>query len=653
MASARPLRICFLWHQHQPDYRVGDAFFLPWVRLHAVKDYHDLCLILRRHPVRHTFNVVPSMLMQLDAYGKGLMDPLEALCRRPAELLTQEERRELAEWATTIQRDTMVRPLPRYDELFDALADGRWELFSVQDWRDVQVLVNLAWLGPVTRRTSPVAQELLARGRGFTHDDVLAVLDLHHEIMARVADTFAHGEHAGAFEISVTPYHHPILPLIINTDVMSEARPDAPRPDAPYRAPGHAVRHVRRALADWEQRTGRRPRGMWPAEGALSMEALRVLAAEGVRWTASDEDVLRASLGAGWDGTDLFFPHAVSTEAGEIRVLFRDHALSDAIGFSYASWEVHAAVSDMVRRLEERRTLIVRQHGEDALDSAVVPIMLDGENCWEFYRNNGEDFLDALCVALSDTDRFLSVTCSEATAGSAPRHLHHLRAGSWIDADMSVWIGDRVKNAAWSLLAAAKQALEASGKDAETVAATMETVEASDWFWWYDERHTAPHKPMFDAIFRRHLAAIFADCGVAPPYDLSRPLREVGMTSEPARIPVVFGTTSMHRSNALVRDVAIEQHNDWQRLTVRLERKPSESEEVVVQIIGQDGFERACLIACDELLWRSPHTDEGFEWFGEASVAFYLHAHRIWTVKVTEERVDGNQLSTIVHVAAP
>jgi alpha-amylase/alpha-mannosidase (GH57 family) len=231
--------------------------------------------------------------------------------------------------------------------------------------------------------------------------------------------------------------------------------------------------------------------------------------------------------------------------------------------------------------------------------------------------------------------------------------LHHFTAGSWINGTFDIWIGSSVKNLAWSLLRDCKAALEASGRDPEQVAEEMETVEASDWFWWYDDRHLAPHKGEFDAIFRGHVAAIFAACGVHPPVDLSRPLQEVGMTSEPVRVPITFGTTAMHRSRALVRDATLESHETWQRITIRFERRPAEMEEVIVQVIGQDGFERACLIAHDEILWRSPHHDEGFEWLAENAIALYLHAHRMWTLKIMEERPEEGQVTTMVHLSAP
>ncbi|MBK6761127.1 MAG: hypothetical protein IPG73_10580 [Ignavibacteria bacterium] len=653
MDRTLPLRICFLWHQHQPDYRTADGFFLPWVRLHATKDYRDLCDILGRFPVRHTFNLVPSMLMQLDEYEGGRTDELERLTMIRAEDLDNAQKAALARWASTVQRETMVSPLPRYEELYDALSTNDTGHFSSQDWRDVQVLVNLAWLGPVTRRGSALAAELLLQGRNFNEEQKFALIRLHHDVMKDIVPTFLEYEREGRFEISITPYHHPILPLVIDSDVAHESMPHVELPSPAYKAPDHARRHIRRALDDWKSRSGHRPLGMWPAEGSLSMAALELLAEHGVVWTATDEDVLQKSMGELWSPTEKYFPHVVETAHGPITVLFRDHALSDAIGFEYARWDADVAADDFVRRLEERKRAIIAQHGEMSLTSAVVPIILDGENCWEFYVKNGEDFLNALMKRCADQDRFTTLTCSQASESPGRRRLHHFTAGSWINGTFDIWIGSPVKNLAWSLLRDCKAALEASGRSPEQVAEEMETVEASDWFWWYDDRHLAPHKADFDAIFRGHVAAIFAACGVHPPVDLSRPLQEVVMTSDPVRVPIVFGTTAMHRSRALVRDATLESHETWQRITIRFERRPAEMEEVIVQVIGQDGFERACLIAHDEILWRSPHHDEGFEWLAENAIALYLHAHRMWTLKIMEERPEEGQVTTMVHLSTP
>lgn len=639
------MRICFLWHQHQPEYRLNGRFVLPWVRLHATKDYADLPEILSEFPVPHTINLVPSMLEQLDAYGRGVRDPLEELAEVNTAVLTDEQHRELGRWLLTL-RDPMLEGLPRLASIVAHVRTHDRPSLSELDWRDAIVLFHLAWCGPVTRRNSALVTELLEQGAHYSEEQKLLLMDELRRIVSMVAQRMIDLQKSGSIEISVTPYHHPILPLVINSDVARESMPNAALPEPPYKAPYNANRHVQRAIDDWQRRSGTRPDGMWPAEGSLSMDALGVLAAHGVKWTATDEHVLRASAGELFVRSDVYFPYEVQTASGAITVLFRDHGLSDAIGFEYASWDAASAAADFMRRLEERRQLIIHEQGADALQQAVIPIMLDGENCWEFYRHNGQEFLRALMLRLVDDDRFTCVTCSQVADAGHARRLDRLRAGSWINGDFSVWIGSATKNLAWDLLRQAREALLRSGHSEESAAEHLEVLEASDWFWWYDERHQAPHKDEFDATFRARLKAVFELCNEPVPPAVLRPLPQHQGGDQP-RHAVTFGTSAMHRNGALVRDVALETSDNWQRLRVRLERRPKGDEELVVQALGDDGIERACLIAEDELLWRSPHRDENYEWFAENELALYLHGSRHWMVTLIEEDGGGRRTSRI------
>ena len=641
------MRICFLWHQHQPDYRLNGRFVLPWVRLHALKDYLDLPEILAAFPLRHTINLVPSMMEQLDAYSNGLRDPLEELAELNTALLSSEQHHELAGWMRTL-RDPMVEGIPRLGALLTHLRTHEVPVWTEQDWRDAIVVFHLAWCGPITRQRNALVAQLLAQGAHYSEDQKLQLMAELRNIVALVIPRMIELQRAGHIEISITPYHHPILPLIIDTEVARESMPSARLPEPAYRAPFNATRHVRRALDDWQRRTGAPPSGIWPAEGALSMDALELLAAHGLQWTATDEHVLRASAGDLFVRSDVFFPYEVQTSAGAITVLFRDHGLSDAIGFEYATWDAASAAADFLRRLEERRQLIIHEQGHAALDDSIIPVILDGENCWEFYQTNGQPFLRALMQRLADDDRFTVVTCAEVAASGHARPLDRLRAGSWINGDFGVWIGSPTKNLAWDLLRRAREALLRSGHSDESAAQHLEVLEASDWLWWYDERHQAPHKEEFDATFRARLRKIFQLCEQDIPEELDHPLQS-SIRDGNSRQSVVFGTSAMHRNGALVRDVAIDTSENWQRLRVRLERRPAGSEELIIQALGDDGIERACLVAEDELLWRSPHRDENSEWFDATELALYLHGSHRWVVTLTEED-EGGRRSTKLEI---
>lgn len=635
---------------------------LPWVRLHAVKDYLDLPLMLSEWPhVRHTMNVVPSLLAQLDAYAAGAHDTLLTLCSKDVHSLTDDNKHTLAHDCSVLQRSTMTSDLPRYGELIDRIKEVGIRVLSDADWLDLQVLYHLAWTGPIHRLHEPF-RSLMLKGAGFTAHDRALLLQAQLQLIAEVIPTLRRLQDEGTLELSVTPFHHPILPLLCDTSAAAQRMPESALPDPPMSVPGDAEIHVRRALEDATRRFQRRPGGMWPAEGSISMDALDIMVRAGIQWTASDEAVLSATLGDLATPTSALFPRRVVTPSGSIAVLFRDHDLSDAIGFTYASWAPERAAADFARRLDERRHLIVAAHGEAALDHAVVPVMLDGENCWEFYPDNGQDFLQALLRTLSDTERFTAVTCAEATAEvhlRAMPDLTDLTAGSWIDGTFDVWIGSPVKNLAWSLLRDARTTYDAVAASCDPKSASeafehLLAAEGSDWFWWYDDRHQAPHKAVFDTLFRRRLAAAYHAMQVPPPEVLQGTLYEAaGSTAPGARIAVAFPGSAMHESDLVAGDVRLEQSGEWQRVVLALRRRPHNDESLTLAVTSRDGMERRCHIHADGLMWHSPLHDEGAHYLTDLEVAIYVHAGSMWHVRVDEERGSVRTFATDLASVGP
>jgi len=632
---------------------------LPWVRLHALKDYIDLPLVLAATPtIPHTINVVPSLLSQVDAYAAGAVDDVQDLCRRDAATLSELEIAHLATFVLALQGTTLHHPLPRLQQLMTQATDHGVASWSVADVRDVQVLYTLAWIGHHHQTLEPFAS-LLQQGAWFTLEDQQRLSQAQLDVLRNVVPTMADLQRLGHIEISVTPYHHPILPLLCDSDVALESTPTMAVPSPPFRAMRDAELQVQRALDDAEARFGRRPTGMWPAEGAISMQALDVMVRHGIQWTASDDAVLRHSIGSMWQPTSAFFPRRVITPSGPITVLFRDHELSDAIGFTYASWQPEIAATDFLHRLATRRSMIVEQHGEGSLDHAVVPIMLDGENCWEFYENNGVPFLRALMHALDASSMVQAVTCGEAAAihdQDTYSPVSSIVAGSWIDGTFDVWIGSPEKNLAWSLLRDAHAALDAASNSGETVA-TREArehvlvAEGSDWFWWYDERHQAPHKQTFDALFRARVAAVYDALHLEPPSILASPLYTAVAAEEvrPHHAVVTYGGSAMHQSDLIAADVRLEQSGEWQRIVLRLRRRPTEQESLTLTVWSRDGLERRCNVHADGVLWNSPLHDEGAHDLTDQEASVYLHAASMWNVQVSEERDSVRTFTTVLY----
>jgi alpha-amylase/alpha-mannosidase (GH57 family) len=529
-----PLHVAFVWHMHQPEYRdpTSRQRMLPWVRLHASRAYFDMAWMLERHPaVRATFNFVPVLLEQIGAYvDRGERDLYWELSRKPARLLSASERAFVVRNFFSINRDTGIRPRPRYWSLFnkrglDAMRPDAAETMTVDELRDLQVLFNLAWFGFAARREYPLIAEIEAKGRGYTEDEKKRLLDLQIAIMRRLLPLYGRLIERGQIEVSTTPYYHPILPLIVDSDVASRSAPSSPRPPR-FQWPDDAREHVRRAVVAHEQAFASRPVGMWPAEGSVSPEIVPLLAREGLRWMATDEQQLWRSLPGGERRrSDLFRPYRVKVEGAEIDAVFRDTALSDLIGFTYAKNAPEVAVDDLVGRFAA-----VREGAQANDEPPLLSVILDGENPWEAYPDSGMAFLERLYTVLPQVPWLRTVRLGEHLAANPPkRTLTRLHSGSWIHGDYGIWIGDPVDNVAWRLLGEARRFFEQRRATADPgkVALAYDHIlaaEGSDWFWWYGEPFSSEQDADFDHLFRHHLIAVYEALGAQAPSSLHQPL---------------------------------------------------------------------------------------------------------------------------------
>jgi alpha-amylase/alpha-mannosidase (GH57 family) len=535
-----PLKVAILWHMHQPDYRdaVSGRTLLPWTCLHAVKDYGEMLRTAAAVPgARMTFNLVPIMLEQMERYltGEAHDTWLEAAQRDPA-AMGEEERAFLLNQFFSVHADRHIHPYRRYRELArrrGSAVTANVGAFSDQDLRDLQVWFLLAWSGYHLRLQEPVAQ-LIRKGENFNERDKETLLAVYRKEMAAVFILYREMEAAGSIEISVTPYAHPILPLLCDTDIASQSTPGVRLPATPFRHSPDARLQVRLGLDMVAERLDRRPRGMWPAEGAVSEEAVRLLHEEGALWAASDEEILAKSLPGGLhDRRRLYRPYSF---AG-LPLFFRDRDLSDRIGFVYAHWDSEKAAADLVAQL---------RHLAFMAPGGVIPLILDGENCWERYAENGHPFLIALYRGILAEPTLRMATFSEALAEMEPLPLPRLAPGSWINANYNIWIGHPEENTAWDWL---ERARRETVRDEEVIAATSGEVpekirhllraEGSDWFWWFGDDHVTAQADIFDHLFRRHLEALYRESGLPTPAYLhqfiKRPLRQAQVL-EPAAL---------------------------------------------------------------------------------------------------------------------
>ena len=537
------VHVCLFWHMHQPYYTdpVAGSASMPWVRLHATKAYYDMAYLLEKFPaVRSTFNFTPSLLLQLQEIGAGTVrDLFLEYAQRPAADLTAEEKAFLIQHFFSANWATMVRPYPRYHELLVKRGIEVHDLqrvarqFSTQDFLDLQVWHNLAWFGYGTVHQYPRLAALRSKNRGFTEEDKQEVLALQRVAVQEIVPLYRQLMEQGQVELTTTPFFHPILPLVIDTDINRRARPDLPLPSR-FRAPEDAEVQLQRAVEFHHKTFGQPPTGLWPSEGSVCPELLPILHRVGLRWLATDEGILARSLetiGRPWHRhSALYQPYRAGETGQELTMLFRDRDISDAFGFVYHKTTPESAADDVLRRL---RSII-----HDApQDEVVIAIILDGENPWEHYHDGGERFLSLLYQAFTkhelnqgDSVHVHASTVSDAIAAAPPtQHLPYLHSGSWINQDFKIWIGHQEDNRGWDLLGHTRTRLVDVGQSlpperARAAWDELYAAEGSDWFWWYGDDFDTDFKPEFDRLFRTHLRNVWMYMSLTPPDQLNQPI---------------------------------------------------------------------------------------------------------------------------------
>jgi len=556
-AATEPvLDLVFLWHMHQPDYRHygldhGPAarrreFVLPWVYLHAIKDYSDMAAHLERHPaIRCVVNFVPVLLEQIEDYGRQFAsgefrDPLlRLLATSDLNAVNDSDRKLMLNSCFSSNHSTMVAPFPHYKRLhtlYTTLAHEREAALAYLSgayFSDLLTWYHLAWTGEVERRQNPLIAALMSKGEGYGAHDRQQLLAAIGALVSGIIPRYRALAARGQIELTTTPQTHPLAPLLIDFKAARETVSDAPLPlAAAYPGGLSRVRsQIVEAQASHTERFGAAPVGMWPAEGAVSEPFVRQMAESGIRWIASGEGVLHNSLGAaGQDAPRAAYRPWRLAAAPGLTLFFRDEHLSDLIGFDYAKWHGRDAASHLVGELEA----ILR--AAPAGERPVVGIILDGENAWEHYPYNAYYFFDDLYGLLADHPRIRTTTYADVLAqpGTEARshgQLPRLVAGSWVHGSLSTWIGDVQKNNAWDLLCAAKQSydlLQAGDRLSaeESVLATRQLAicESSDWFWWFGDYNPAPAVASFDQQFRRNLAQLYRFLKLEPPAHLDQPI---------------------------------------------------------------------------------------------------------------------------------
>ncbi len=546
------LYVNLIWHQHQPLYYKNDdgVYTRPWVRVHATKDYYDMAATVAKYPNVHvTFNLTPVLIRQLDDFANnGAKDLYWTMAEKPAASLSDDDKRFILQRFFDANLDNIISRFPRYRQLYDlrggsdtAAIDAAMRTYSEQDFRDLQVWFNLAWFDPDFLAVDPL-KALVDKGQGFSEGDKAIVFDQARKIIQQVIPIHKQLQDSGQIEVITTPYAHPILPLIYDTKLAQVGNPSAEKPNR-FSYPNDAIAQLQKSVEVYRAHYGRDPRGLWPGEGAVAQEIVPLVARAGYTWMATGEPVLAASLGIGeftrdsketvQQADDLYRPYYTVGPNGEkVAIFFRDWRLSDKIGFEYSQTPGDVAAQDLIQRLENIRTELKK---EGATGPHVVSIILDGENAWEYYKNDGKEFLNSLYQQLSDSTTLKTVTPSEyLSLFPEQRTLEHLFPGAWFSANYDTWIGEPEETQAWNYLGKVRAELAkydmppfSKKADPQAIATAedyMYLAEGSDWFWWYGSDQDSGQDSYFDTGFRALLAQVYKSLGEAVPAFVDVPI---------------------------------------------------------------------------------------------------------------------------------
>ncbi|MBN1900619.1 hypothetical protein JW926_04750 [Candidatus Sumerlaeota bacterium] len=553
MNTTHPLYIALIWHMHQPYYKRLDTgeHAMPWARLHATKDYLDMPLLVEECPgMKATFNLVPSLLEQIEEFAGGAArESTLDISRKKAEELTAEEKKFIVRNFFTCHQENMISPYPRYRELF---ANRKWagtpeeldravHYFSHEDIRDLQVWYNLTWIDPLHREKNDFLKQMITKGAHFNEEEKRRLLDICMNLIKEIIPAYKRLQNAGVIEISVSPFYHPILPLLYDTEFCRRPEPKCPSPRIRFHHPEDVESQISAACDFYRERFDISPKGLWPSEGSVCPEIIPFFLKSGIEWIATDEEILAMSLGVNLfsrnsmgfldprEAEILYQPYRTLYNNVEITTLFRDHFLSDLIGFHYAGWDAEQASSDFVSRLKLIHSSLPAKGAP-----FLVPVILDGENCWEFYKDDGMPFLRSLYSRIVEESALEPTTPSEYLKSFPPKkNLNSLFSGSWINHNFYIWIGHEDDRKSWEKLAQAKNDIEQrlqnpeakiSPESAQKARKLIAIAEGSDWNWWYGDDHSSGLDEQFDELYRSHLIEAYRAVNLEAPVHLNVPI---------------------------------------------------------------------------------------------------------------------------------
>ncbi len=539
----KTLKLAFLWHMHQPYYKDDkeNETLMPWVFLHAIKDYYDIPWYGSKFSsIKATYNLVPSLISQIESYIHNTAnDKLIETLKINIDNLSKNDIEFLQSYLFLANEKNMVKPLKRYYELYLRYNTHNTILdFSSNELLDLEVLFLLSWCGNYLRQNNKIVSTLLQKGQYFTQEDKQNLIEELILFLPTILDFYKKLDQEEKITLCTTPYYHPITPLLLDTQSALEAKPSVTLPNITTDFHTFGEKNTQYAIAYFEKLFGKKPSGFWPAEGSVSFKTAELFAQNHLQWFCTDEEILFKTLKNNTK-LNIYKNYNLYTENGTIQVRFRDHHLSDAIGFDYSQKDAKAAAAEFVKHLKNIY---------DNCDfSPLVNVILDGENAWEFFPNNGWEFFKELYTLFENTPWLQTVTMDEITNDSEIQtiSISQLATGSWINGNFDIWIGSCEKNQAWELLDLTKKEFDKRKEHLDSQ--TLELIEkefmialGSDWFWWYGDDHFTLQAKEFDELFRKHLINIFQYMQADIPHKILTPIVQTQLKNSFHTKPINF-----------------------------------------------------------------------------------------------------------------
>ena len=548
MNQTKKLSIAFYWHMHQPVYQLspeGD-YLMPWVRLHAVKDYLDMLLIGKKFKnLKLNFNLVPVLLDALIDYGENEMHDIHSrLTITDIDDLTDDDKKFIINNFFDANYHSMILPNQEYERLlqkYQAGDENNIDIFSPQEYSDLMALFNLAWIDPSFKNMYPEVKALIKKGKNYSLSDRIKIIEIHRDIIRKIIPSYKKFADEGKIEITTSPYYHPILPIML--DLKEIRKTSSTTFPHNLKMELDAKMQTEMALDRVQELFGKRPKGIWPSEHCISPKELDLFKSLGIEWTISDEGILSNSINfefirdfRGYLEDPYHLLKSYKYKNG-LNIIFRDSVLPNLIGFEYPNHDPENAANDLYDRIKSAQSKLLSSPDEHHL----LTIAMDGENCWENYTHDGSTFLETIYGLIENDPTLETVLISDYIAKDTPKPLNKISSGSWVNRNFKLWIDEPLKNLAWTYLKQVRDDFSNYVKknpinpNIEAARKELFICEGSDWFWWYGEPNNSGRDNIFDYIFREHLKNIYFYLDLEPPEYLDTPL--LSAISKPSRYP--------------------------------------------------------------------------------------------------------------------